>query len=140
MRACKVSTKTSLPASFDRILLNLCLTIEQDRVYILHARGEHTKQKDPYMFEIISQLEKIADAYDDVARDDGQMLFEKTETVEWRAAQLLRIINEANNNLMDAAKFTDNGVLISYRHYAEFLEILNMMNHSERLERLNYGE
>ena len=92
------------------------------------------------MFEIISQLEKIADAYDDVARDDGQMLFEKTETVEWRAAQLLRIINEANNNLMDAAKFTDNGVLISYRHYAEFLEILNMMNHSERLERLNYGD
>jgi hypothetical protein len=83
------------------------------------------------MFEIISQLENAAQVADDYARDSGQMMFDKEDTVEWKAALLLRNYHEAINMVIDNTEFKDEGVMITYRHYALFLEVIN---------RLTYGQ
>lgn len=83
------------------------------------------------MFEIINQLETNAQRLEDEARDAGRMMFEYDETVEWRAAQLLRALFAAHNDMIDNTTFVDDGVKMSFRTYAQFLE---------RINRLTYGE
>ena len=83
------------------------------------------------MFEIINQLEMNAERLEDEARDAGRMMFEHDETVEWRAAQLLRALFAAHNDMIDNTTFVDDGVKMSFRTYAQFLE---------RINRLTYGE
>jgi hypothetical protein len=99
--------------------------------FISQAHGEHVKQKDPYMFEIISQLENAAELADDYARDAGEMLFEKEDTVEWKAAQTLRGLFAAQNELIDNSKFTEDGVFISYLQFAIFLKKINQLTYDQ---------
>ena len=83
------------------------------------------------MFELVSQLENAAQVADDYARDTGQMMFDKEDTVEWKAALLLRNINEAINMLIDNTRFTDDGVMMTYRQYASFLEVINRLTYDQ---------
>ena len=83
------------------------------------------------MFELISQLENAAYAYVDHELNLGNPLAIKEDTVEWKAALLLRNYHDAINMVIDNTKFKDDGVMITYRHYALFLEVIN---------RLTYGQ
>lgn len=83
------------------------------------------------MFEIINQLETVAQRLEDEARDCGNIMFEYDDTLEWKTAQLLRALYQAQNELIDDTKFTDDGVLMSYRSYANFLEKINRLTYEQ---------